>query len=251
MKKKAVSILSVFLLASALSTQVQASNEDQGSALSTLNPQISSSPFVTADSFSDIENTATIFKKYEPVVDLNTRIEFVDPTLSQSNGSATNRAGDRRVYVSSSIGIGSSQITGYDVGPIQKQTFLLSVPKGKVLQMSSSKSVSGTLSISGTYNQNVLNLIKTTFTGSASGTVSKTWSTTETWSGPPESSSYTTRNYYGAINYDQYNSTCVQYDFYDVYLGNTYLGRETETKYYYVNGFKVPKPIEYVVDTNY
>ncbi|KZE65192.1 hypothetical protein AV545_04510 [Paenibacillus jamilae] len=205
---------------------------------------------ITESSVQDVPSSA--ITRFEQQGNPDARVEFVDPKLVEKNSVITPQAGDHRVYVKSEYALGSNQITGYSVGPIQKQTLIVSVAKGRTATRSSSLTVSGTVSITATVDAKIAYIVKESLTGNISGTVSKTYNTTDVYSGPPESSPYKTRNYYAAINYDQYNTTIVRYDYYDYYLGNVYQGRQAENAgYTYVNGTKKPINIEYPKDVNY
>lgn len=189
--------------------------------------------------------------EYDTGVNPDARVSFVDPVKLEQNNSISTRAGDRRAYVKTEYALGALQITGYNVGPINNQKFIVSVAKGHTNQASQSVTVTGSLQVTGTFNSNVLGLIKSSLNLQASGSVSKTYNTTDTWTGPPGSSPYNSRDYYGAIDYDRYNITVTQYDYYDEYLGNTYLGRVAQVAgYFYVDNTLKRKNIEYSVDRN-
>jgi hypothetical protein len=201
---------------------------------------------------SDIDGQIGNFKVYDTGVNPDARISFVDPAkLAQNDDPVTSRAGDRRVYVKTEYAVGALTLVGNFVGPINNQKFIVSVAKGHTNQASQTVTVSGSLQVTGSYNQNVLGLIKASLNVQASGSVSKTYNTTDTWTGPEASSPYNSRSYYGAIDYDQYNITITQYDYYDEYLGSSYLGRVAQVAgYIYANNTKKPINIEYSVDRN-
>ncbi|MGE6578500.1 hypothetical protein ACQKFM_26690 [Paenibacillus xylanexedens] len=192
-------------------------------------------------------------KKYETPGNPNATYEFVDPKLVRKNNSEiTPQAGDRRIYVKSGYSVSKSVITGYSVGPIEQQTLLISVPKGKTSSKTSKSSVSGTVKFSAKADIGIKYVVNQSLTGEVSGTISKEWGTTEVYSGPPESSAFNTRNYYAAMNYDQYNIVVVKYDYYDEYVGTVFQGRVAENAgYTYLNGTKKPIVIEYPVDVKY
>ncbi|WP_157136319.1 hypothetical protein [Paenibacillus sp. Aloe-11] len=98
--------------------------------------------------------------RFETQGNPNARVEFVDPKLVQKNSVITPQAGDRRVYVKSEYSLGSNKITGYSVGPIQKQTLIISVAKGRTATRSSSLTVSGTVSITATVDANIAYIVK-------------------------------------------------------------------------------------------
>ncbi|PYE48590.1 hypothetical protein HUB98_22495 [Paenibacillus barcinonensis] len=192
-------------------------------------------------------------KKYETVGNPNATYEFVDPKLARKNNSeVTPQAGDRRVYVKSAYVVSKSVITGYSVGPMEQQTLLISVPKGKTSSKTSQSSISGTVKNTAKADVGIKYVVNQSLTGEVSGTISKSWGTTEVYSGPPESSAFNTRNYYAAINYDQYNIVVVKYDYYDEYVGSVFQERvAVNAGYTYLDGTKKPIIIEYPVDVKY
>ncbi|WP_431086823.1 hypothetical protein [Paenibacillus sp. 8b26] len=243
MKKLTAVILSLST-ALAVFAPLSFAEENSGNTIQNTTAEIAES------SIQDVPTSA--ITRFETQGNPDARVEFVDPKLVEKNSVITPQAGDHRVYVKSEYALGNNKITGYSVGPVQKQTLIVSVAKGRTATRSSSLTVSGTVSITATVDANIAYIVKESLTGNVSGTVSKTYNTTDVYTGPPESSSYNTRNYYAAINYDQYNTTIVRYDYYDYYLGNVYQGREAENAgYTYVNGTKKPINIEYPKDVNY
>ncbi|AHV98924.1 hypothetical protein [Paenibacillus sabinae] len=211
------------------------------------------------NSISGEKGVISSYKSYDTGVNPDARVEFIDSKLAEQNklslqpkqNLVSPRAGETRVYVKSEYALGALQIAGYNVGPINNQAFLISVARGHTAQRTSSLTITGSLQVQGSFDVNVLKLVKESLQLTASGTVSKTYTTSDTWIGPPEGSPYNTRDYYGAIDYDLYNITVVKYDYYDYYLGSIYEGRQAEVAgYTYVNNTKKPKNIEYSRDYN-
>ncbi|WP_151208786.1 hypothetical protein [Paenibacillus yonginensis] len=126
-------------------------------------PKVSQESFPA--SLSTIENVSS-YKSYDTGLNLDAKIEFIDPKLASQNkvppSEITPQAGERRVYVKSEYAIGALKIAGYNVGPINNQTFLCSVAKGHTSHTTITTTVTGTLQLSGTYTQNALNLVKST-----------------------------------------------------------------------------------------
>ncbi|MET1171549.1 hypothetical protein [Paenibacillus amylolyticus] len=250
MKKITSMLLSVStaltLLAPMASAESEFGNEIQLNPNPVVDVTTPSTEFIVSEDLSGN-------KKYETPGNPNATYEFVDPKLVRKNNSEiTPQAGDRRVYVKSAYSVGSSVITGYSVGPIEQQTLLISVPKGKTSSKTSKSSVSGTVKFSAKADIGIKYVVNQSLTGELSGTISKEWGTTETYSGPPESSAFNTRNYYAAVNYDQYNVVVVKYDYYDEYIGQVFQGRvAVNAGYTYLNGTKKPIIIEYPVDVKY
>lgn len=142
----------------------------------------------------------------------------------------------------------------YNVGPLSNQTFLLSVPKGKTSTLTNQLVMSATLTLSATLNSGIVGLIRTTYTGSISGTISKTYIKTVSYSGPDASSPYNSRNYYSAVDYDSVNVIVKQEPIYYVYSIATGANVGYVTGDYpdqSVPSVKIPKIVEYSKDVNY
>lgn len=212
---------------------------------------------ISPDVYAKDKSTSeiTIVDVYQPEESSEpAKIEFVDKKLenNKKSKSFSTQGEIYEVYDHSYYVYGSQTLRQYDVGPMTNQTFLISVAKGETLTLSNSVTVSGTVSYSYSVEAGIKSVINTQWTGSASGTISKTWGTTETYTGPSETSPYNSRNYYSAAQYDLYNVTVKKYDVYKVYNGGIYYGTQT----YYVgsqtvNDVKKPKIIKYSIDTNY
>ncbi|WP_028609698.1 hypothetical protein [Paenibacillus harenae] len=216
-------------------------------------------PSALSAAFGNEEGEISNYKEYDTGVNLNAQVTVVEPALVAKSNSMNNSknnsliqplAEERRVYSHTTYSIGTLQIAGYSVGPINNQKFIVSVAKGHTNTASSSLTVTGTLQVSGSFNNNVLGLVKSSLNLSATGTVSKFYNTTDVWTGPSETSPYNTRDYYGAIDYDKYNINVVQRDYYNHYLGTTYIGQGYDTFNISVNNTLKPKNIEYSRDRN-
>ncbi|RAP77315.1 hypothetical protein [Paenibacillus montanisoli] len=177
--------------------------------------------------------------------DLNARVYFVDNTPQ-----AVPFGTERYAYKSSYYQVASNTITAFNVGPRNSDVHLVTVAKGSQKQLTESKTVTGSVQYSGVVSAEIKQVINLTMTNQVSGSYSYTWGTTRVYNGPD--GNFTTRDYYGAINYDQYNTVVVKkYDVYDVYAGTVYLGTETlDGGTTYVNGVKKPHSTEYYVDSN-
>ncbi|MBD2872385.1 hypothetical protein [Paenibacillus arenilitoris] len=142
-----------------------------------------------------------------------------------------------------------------DVGPRTNETFLISVAKGKTLTKTSSTTVTGSLTIGGEagLQSPIAKVISLQFTGSVTGTIQRTWGTTISFTGPAESSSYNSRNYYGGIQYDSlraYVDITKVYQAFDAQGNNRGYVYDTPVNVY-VDAVKVPKAIEWSVDVKY
>jgi hypothetical protein len=189
------------------------------------------------------DSEITSYKEYDTGVTQNVTVSFVDPLHLGNDDTSTSRAGDHRVYKKTVYAIDKLTASGISVGPIDNQKFIVSVAKGHSSgSPSQNVSVTGALYIKGTYNNHVVELVKSALNLSVSGTASKTYTTSDTWTDPPESSAYNSRDYYGGMNYDQYNITIVKYHYYDEYIGTTFVGSTSEIAgYTYLTEVLKPK----------
>ncbi|MBY0206774.1 hypothetical protein [Paenibacillus cucumis (ex Kampfer et al. 2016)] len=209
---------------------------------------------------NEIQEEISSYSSDSYEINPNYTVEFVDPVLVLKNANSQVAkqkdavgplAGDRRVYEKTGYAIGNMKIAGYSVGPLTNQVHLVSVAKGKTETVSKATTVTGSLQVTGSFNTAILKLVRGSLELSATGTISKTYTTSTTYQGPPESSGFNTRDYYAAIDYDLYNITVVRYDYYREYIGNTYVGTVADNMgYTYLNNTKRPKNIEYSKDFN-
>lgn len=163
-------------------------------------------------------------------------------------------------YHSSSYTPVTNRVIQYDYTGITDHYFLISVAKGSTKSMTSSVTRSSTVEVSATVSLTtpLVDAINVSLTSSYSGTVSRTYSTTTVYSGPPESSPYNSRNYYAGVVYDLYEVTVNRTDYYTRYtdqysngvLINSYSTDFTQQGTEYHQAQK-PKHITYSVDTNY
>jgi len=138
-------------------------------------------------------------------------------------------------------------ISSYNVGPRINDVFLISVARGNTKTLSSTKTISGTISFTGSVDAKIKSVVSIGVGLTASGTYTKTWSTTQQFSGP--SAPYNSRDYYGAINFDLYSCYVIRYDVYRQYNGSAYTGNRTYNRgITTVSGVKVPKAVEYSKD---
>lgn len=196
------------------------------------------------------DSEITSYKEYDTGVTQNAIVSFVDPLHLGNDDTSTSRAGDHRVYKKTVYAIDKLTAVGISVGPIDNQKFIVSVANGHSSgSPSQNVSVTGALFIKGTYNSHVIELVKTALNLSESGTASKTYTASDTWTGPPEESAYNSRDHYGGMNYDQYDITIVKYYYYDEYIGTTFVGTTKEiAEYIDVNEVLKPKNITFSID---
>ncbi|MDK8181058.1 hypothetical protein QP775_09400 [Paenibacillus sp. UMB4589-SE434] len=148
------------------------------------------------------------------------------------------------VKVIHTAGVAADQIT--------QQSLLESVAKGRKTNGQTLKDVRGTIRLCQSYPQPILTLINLSLTGNIKGFVSKQYNSNVTYSGPPEGSPYTTRNYYAALYYDTYSLLVKRNDTYDEFLGNVYQGRTTDiSESIKINDVLKPINIEYYHDIKY
>ncbi|MCX7904160.1 MAG: hypothetical protein N2486_06580 [Caloramator sp.] len=184
---------------------------------------------------------------YSTPVTLGTRVEFIDLNLANM---VVPQGEIYEVYDHSYYETYSYSITGYSVGPRCNDKFLLSVAKGQTKTITSDISVSGTVTYGGSVGAEIKKCINLSLQGNVSGTFSYTYSKSTLYSGPPEGSQYNCRNYYGAINYDQYSFTLKKYDVYKVYNGGIFVRYETyQAPNVQVTGVKNPINVTYSIDT--
>ena len=203
----------------------------------------------------------TIVEEHEVEGDSNASVDFIDPvkarearTLSPTP-SGPQPIGTYGVYSEkyshSTYTYNGSTINSYNVGPISSQAHLISVAKGQTKTLSSSTSISGTVSYAVTVEASLAKVINLGLTGSATGSISYTYSTSTTYTGPPSTSAYNTRDYYKAIQFDNHKTTVKKYNVYNTYNGSIKTGTVT----YYAglvttDNVKKPKAITYSRDFN-
>lgn len=148
--------------------------------------------------------------------------------------------------------------------PVMQQEHIISVAKGQTESLTQSKTVSRTTKVSATVSakEPLFNVINASLTASYSGTVSEIYSTTQIYNGPPESSSYNSRNYYSGTVYDLHQISVREhtyiertyreydYDWHEVYVyeyPDEYIG----VKDYINEQVQVPHFVTYSVDSLY
>lgn len=190
------------------------------------------------------------YQPIEPIGNNNATAEYVDPNISSEVPAEPEYGQIYEVYSHSTYYFYSKTITGYSVGPLNNQTFLLSVARGSTKTLSHSITVSGTVSYSATLNAGLSKVINLGLTGNASGTVSYTYNTTTEYKGP--SAPYNSRDYYSGVNFDNYSTEVKKYNVYNTYNGSIKTGTVT----YYAGivttkNVKKPKVITYSKDFLY
>lgn len=155
------------------------------------------------------------------------------------------------VYSHSSYTYAYDSISQVNSRPTTNNIFLESVAKGMSKSYTNTSTNTGSVSIGAEVTGPKIKIINLKFTGNYTGSWSKTDSQTYTFSGPPESSSFNSRDYYSGTGWDTYSAYLYRYDVYKVYNGNSYMYDETV----YVGiepvvNVYVPKQVIYSVDTN-
>lgn len=150
------------------------------------------------------------------------------------------------VYVS------RSRIDSY-VGPRHDDTFLCSMAPGHTKSVEEETTLTGSISFTGTVDKNIKKVINAGFGLTVSGSYSKTWKTTDTFTAPSDYT-YNTYSYYGAMDYDKYATTVKRYDVYN-YIDST-SGKITSTEDLYhstikVDNVKSPREAEYIIGYKY
>lgn len=206
------------------------------------------------NSANRLENSKfTIVDIKEPVGNPNAKYIFIDENMKNHTSTGISIMGaSREVYDHSYYIVGSKTLKDYNVGPIKNRIFLISVARGQTVFLEEEKSVSGTVTYSGTVEAEIKRVINLNFTSSISGTYTRTWKKGVSFEGPDSSSPYNSRDFYGAIDYDLYNVKVDRYDVYKIYNGN--IDTEKTVTYYnsskYINNVKKPKGIQYSLDYN-
>ncbi|MFS0841207.1 hypothetical protein [Paenibacillus sp. 1P03SA] len=191
---------------------------------------------------------STITVVSDPKGKPNASVTFVDPALKDSGNKTIVPNGDvYEVYDRSTYSDAGTTIVNYNVGPREKDVFLTSVPKGGTSTISGSRTVSASLQISGNYNANIASVVKWSVSGNATGSFSYTWTNSKVYTAPESVPFH--RDYYGAVQYDEYSTRVNKVDIYKQYNGSKYVG-EVQYNQGVVNTVisKKPKAIEYSID---
>ena len=174
-------------------------------------------------------------------------LPFVDPSLQGVSKTIQPHGEITEEYDHSYYTIKTYAITAYDVGPREKDVFLISIARGETDSLKNSVTLTATASFNASVSATAKQVICGELGLTASGGFSTTWEIGRTFIGPD--APYNSRTYYGAINYDRYSFTLKRYDIYKVYNGTSYV-KDVE---YYVGeesvSLKCPKPANYSVDS--
>jgi hypothetical protein len=142
------------------------------------------------------------------------------------------------------------------IGPRYNDRLITSVATGATESVQWSTSLSGTITYSANVGFEIEKIINVGITGSASATLSGTWSTNRTYSGPPEGSGYRSRMYYFAMNYNRVDSVIKCTDWFDEYNYNNgkiiLVRKNADYKVYdkTISNTKVPYGYSYSYDVN-
>lgn len=177
-------------------------------------------------------------------------VDFVDSTLVNGGGiqpyGEVNEVYDHSYYV-----FDHGAISKYDVGPREKDKFIISVARGATASLKTKVEVNATIQFGASVSIDIKEVIAGGFKMDLSAGFTYEWEVGRTFSGPDTNSQYDSCSYYGAVNYDQYSCYIKRYDVYKRYNGNAYL---QDVTYYRgvstINNVKVPKAVEYSVFSN-
>jgi hypothetical protein len=142
------------------------------------------------------------------------------------------------------------------IGPRYNDRLITSVATGATESVQWSVALSGTITYEANVGFEIKKLINIGVTGSASATLSGTWSTNRTYSGPPEGSGCRSRMYYFAMNYNRIDSVIQRTDWYDEYNYNNgkiiLVRKNADYKVYdeTISNTKVPYGYSYSYDVN-
>ncbi len=203
---------------------------------------------------SILNNTSTvIYNEIRLADNPGATVSFIDSKLfstqtSQDSNKISPMGVITEVYDHSYYVYQYNTINSYNVGPRDHDTFLLSVARGMTLNLSQSRTISTTLSFSGSVEANMASCIKLGVTGNTSGTQSFTWSTSMNFVGPD--APYNSRSYYAALNYDSTTCYLQRYDVYAQYNGPLFTGYiEYNNGTTSVSGVKIAHAVTYNIDS--
>ncbi len=200
-----------------------------------------------------VSASETTLTEYVPQENKGATVTFVDESMIENNSATKARGAIVMQYSHSYYTYVNRSIIAWYVGPRENDVFLCSVAAGKTKQVEEEKTISGSISFTGEVNANIKKTVSLGFGLTASGTYSKTWKTTETFTGPADGK-YNSYSFYGAIDYDKYTTTVKRYDVYNYVDSNSGTITGTETLYHStmtIDNVKCPKAVEYSIGDNY
>jgi len=199
----------------------------------------------------------TIISEEYPQENHNVSVEFYDELLSNICSPLPGDGLNSMIiiqYDHSDYSYLYKTITAYNVGPTVNSTFLFSIAKGQTQEKTVTKTFSGQINFNA--NTTLPNVIKQTINVGLGLTISgqflKTTTTTETYVGPPTTSSYSHRDFYTGTDFDR-TSVCVRRrDYYNYVNQDTgaIVDSYIETHDVIYSSIDVPKGITYSIDGN-
>lgn len=188
------------------------------------------------------KNDTIVVEKYK-IIDNYREVSYIDP--NKANTYSTDR------YIETRYSVKGSKLLKYDAISKDNELFLISVPRGYELRLETSKTITGSLSADGSITAGEKKAISGSFSLNASGSISKTYTSQQTFTFPEQyKDKYSTANYYTAISYDLYEIQMHSYDLYDHTQGG--VSHPVGTNYQdYIIKVYIPKIVMYTVGVNY
>lgn len=210
----------------------------------------------------DLSNQSdiTITERYSNPINRNAKVSFVDPLLKGVSNkigftTQTNAVSPMgvisEIYDHSTFTYRTSTRTAQLVGPREKEVTWKTMARGESYAVTDSTKLTGTVKIEGTVKAGIPAIVNQTLTASVTGSIEKYWSSTTTLYGPATTSSYNTRLFMHAVDYDQYSFVLNRTDYYKVYNGGAYYYTTTYSGTEYVPSVKSPVFMSYSKDINY
>lgn len=188
-----------------------------------------------------------------PQENIGATVTFIDESLVNDDVANKVRGAIVSQYSHSYyIYVSRSRIASY-VGPRHDDTFLCSMAPGHTKAVEEETKITGSISFTGTVDSKIKKTITAGFGLTVSGTYTKTWKTTDTFTAPNDHT-YNTYSYYGAMDYDEYTTTVKRYDVYNYVDTSSGIITGTEDLYHStinINNVKSPREAEYRIGHNY
>ena len=194
-------------------------------------------------------NRITIIETYYPSENFDVKVAFIDEELVDNNEIKPYGAIQPQ-YSHSYYTYYYKTVSSYNVGPRHNDLFLISVARGETHELGETKTISGSIVFEGTVETKIKQAINIGLGLTASGTYSKTFASTTTYT-LSDSASCNSRSFYSAIDYDLTTVYVKRYDVYNNVDQSTGAITGTETVYHSTiatSNIKVPKVVNYSID---
>lgn len=197
----------------------------------------------------------TVVKEYT-ILDNFKEVSFYDNSLrpefdNNANQSDSVSIGRKPYYVETRYSVTNAAMVKSDAKAKDHEIFLISIPEGYTKKLSTSKTITGSLSATGSISTGEKSVISKNLSLSASGTISKTYTTEEQFTYPKSyKGKYNTANYYTAVAYDYYRINMSSYELWNKGSGMMNALYKKNEKSYTVYVY-VPKIVMYTQGVNY